>query len=269
MKAYLKNMAAIGFLILFLPYTITLLANGRQGIHQERRLPDLEYQVLYGLLQEDLSWMEDGTLELMAVLYRTECVRNMEETAGGEAPVEIYGEAYERIFQAVERTQGQVVTICGEYRELPYHAVSAGATRRGELLGEEFSYVTAVECPDDLQSDSYLQICYLTEEELTDTLGTELSSEELVLERDSAEYVINVACEEKSWAGEQFRTLLHLPSSCFWLEPSEGKVRITVKGSGHGFGISLYTADRMVKNGADYMEIIQKFYENAECITIT
>lgn len=277
MKAYLKNMAAIGFLILFLPYTITLLVNGRQGIHQEQQLPELEYRVLYGLLQEDLSWMADGTLELMAVLYRTECVRDPEGRLESEALTEAYGETYERIFQAVERTQGQVVAIQGEYRELPYHAVSAGSTRKGEILGEEFSYVSAVDCPDDLKSDAFLQICYLTNEELAETLGyadpgeepSETLAGEIVLERDSAEYVINVVYGEKSWTGENFRSLLHLPSSCFWLEPSEGKVRITVKGSGHGFGISLYTADCMVRDGADYMEIIQKFYENAECITIT
>lgn len=274
MKAYLKNMAAIGFLVLFLPYTITLLANGRQGIHQEQQLPELEYRVLYGLLQEDLSWMADGTLDLMAVLYRTEYVRDPEKAAKSDRLTEAYGENYDRVFRAVERTQGQVVTIQGEYRELPYHAVSAGSTRKGELLGEEYSYVSAVDCPEDLESESFLQICYLTEEELSEVLNAGNSAEglrleEILLERDSAEYVTNVVYGEKSWTGENFRALLHLPSSCFWLELSEGKVRITVKGSGHGFGISLYTADRMVRDGAGYMEIIQKFYENAECITIT
>lgn len=269
MKSYLKNMAAIGFLILFLPYTATLLINGRQGIHQERQLPELEYRVLYGLLQEDFSWMEDGTLKLMAVLYRTEYVRNPEGAEGQEVLTEVYGETYERLFQAVESTQGQVITIDGEYRELPYHAVSAGYTRSGELLGEDFYYVSAVDCPDDLKSDAYLQICYLTDEEISDAMSEEISCGEIVLERDSADYVTEVVCGEYSWTGENFRTLLHLPSSCFWMEASEGKVRVTVKGSGHGFGISLYTANCMIQDGSDYMEIIRKFYENAECITVT
>ena len=44
--------------------------------------------------------------------------------------------------------------------------------------------------------------------------------------------------------------------------------RITVKGNGHGFGISLYTADRMIREGMSWEEVIQKFYENAECITL-
>lgn len=269
MKSYLKNIIAVGFLVLFLPYTITLLVNGRQGIHQEERLPELEYQVLYQLLQQDFSWMEDGTLDLMAVLYRTECVRTQEDFAVEEISAKMYGENYDRLCRAVERTRGQVITIDGEYKELPYHAVSAGNTRKGQLLGEDFSYVSSVECPEDLHSDSYLQICYLTGEELSEVLDEEVALEDLVLERDDTEYVTSVRCGEKSWTGENFRTLLHLPSSCFWLEPMEKNIRITVKGSGHGFGISLYTANCMILEGADLMEIIHKFYQNAECITIS
>ena len=43
---------------------------------------------------------------------------------------------------------------------------------------------------------------------------------------------------------------------------------MTVKGSGHGFGISLYTANRLVQEGQEAPEIFQKFYQDAKCITI-
>lgn len=269
MKAYIKNIAAIGFLVLFLPYTVTLLVNGRQGIHQEEQLPAMEYQVLGNLLEQDFSWMEDGTLRLMAVLYRTEYVREQKETVWEDISPGLYGEDYERVYRAVADTQGQVITVDGEYRELPYHAVSAGNTRDGQLLGEEFSYVKAAACPEDIESDSYIQICFLTEQELSEALGREISMDDLTLERDAAGYVTSVTGKDEVWTGENFRTLLHLPSSSFWLEPVEKSVRITVKGSGHGFGISLYTANRMVQKGASLTEILQKFYQNAECITIS
>ncbi len=265
MKTYLKNIAVVGFLALFLPCTATLLLNGRDGVGLEEGMTDLEYQVLRGLMAEDLTWMADGTLELMAVLYRTEILLGKEETP---LPAEVPEDEYERLCQAVEATAGQVVRIDGEYRELPYHMLSAGTTRPGTLLGEEYAYINAVECPDDRYAEGYLEICYLTEEELFAALETEISAEELELERDSAEYVTRVIWEDNVWTGESFRTLLHLSSSCFWLEPVEGSLRVTVKGSGHGFGISLYTADKMVREGADYREIIQKFYQNAECITV-
>ena len=136
MKRLLTNMTAIAFLALFLPYTMTLLINGRQGIHKEEILPELEYEVLSCMMQEDCSWMADGTLDLMAVLYRTECVRKGQETGNEETGLEVYDGNYSRMYDAVVRTQGQVVTIGGAYKELPYHAVSAGRTREGVLLGE-------------------------------------------------------------------------------------------------------------------------------------
>lgn len=104
-------------------------------------------------------------------------------------------------------------------------------------------------------------------------LDTELPEhflEDMVIERDGADYVSRVVIGDQEWQGEAFRSLLHLPSSSFRLEQdaAEDEIRITVKGSGHGFGISLYTADRMIRDGAELEEVIQKFYQDAVCITI-
>lgn len=268
MKRLLTNMTAIGFLVLFLPYTMTLLINGRQGIHKEEVLPELEYEVLSCMMQEDCSWMADGTLDLMAVLYRTECVRKGQETGSREAAAEAFDGSYSRMYDAVVRTQGQVITIGGAYKELPYHAVSAGRTREGILLGEEYSHVLAVECPMDKESEEYLKRYQIPQDGFSEVLGQDFSLQETELQRDSSDYVSHVRFREEEWQGEAFRSLLHLPSSCFYMEESEGGICVTVKGNGHGFGISLYTADRMVQNGAGLTEIIQTFYRDAECITI-
>ena len=268
MKRLLTNMTAIAFLALFLPYTMTLLINGRQGIHKEEVLPELEYEVLSCMMQEDCSWMADGTLDLMAVLYRTECVRKGQETGNGETGLEVYDGNYSRMYDAVGRTQGQVVTIGGAYKELPYHAVSAGRTREGVLLGEAYAYVLAVECPEDKEAGEYLKRYQIPQEGLAEALGQDFSAEGTELQRDSSDYVSHVRSRDKEWQGEAFRSLLHLPSSCFYMEESDDGIMVTVKGNGHGFGISLYTADCMVQEGAGLTEIIQKFYRDAECITI-
>lgn len=272
MNRLIKNAAAFGFLILFLPYTMTLLMNGRQGIHREEELSSLEYQVLSCLMSEDYSWMEDETLELMAVLYRTECVRTGEQ-GKTEVRAELYEQNYDRMYDAAAKTEGQVIKVEGEYKELPYHAVSGGRTRDGVLLGAEYAYVLAADCPDDKESEDYLQICRTSREELGQMLDTELPEhflEDMVIERDGADYVSRVVIGDQEWQGEAFRSLLHLPSSSFRLEQdaAEDEIRITVKGSGHGFGISLYTADRMIRDGAELEEVIQKFYQDAVCITI-
>ena len=268
MKNFLKNLAALGFLALFLPYTVTLLINGRQGIHQENDWPELEYQVLNRMLDADLTQMDADLLSLMAVIYRTDCMAQTgeqgQESFNGSMP----SHGYEKIVQAVRATQGIAVTINGEYRELPYHAVSAGCTRNGSLLGEEYSYVIPVECPDDLEAGSYLQIFTLSQAELSGVLGGAAPGMELEMGRDAQGYVTWVKKGDMEWTGESFRTLLHLSSSCFQLDETGDEIRVTVKGSGHGFGISLYTASSMLREGASIEEIVQRFYENAVCITI-
>lgn len=267
MKKLLSNTVAVVFLVLFLPYTMTLLINGKQGIHREEELPALEYQVLSCLMSGDHAWMEDGTLDLMAILYRTECVRaGVQEE---EKVPEVYEEAYGRMYDAVMRTRGQVITIDGEYKELPYHAVSSGRTREGRLLGESYAYALAVDCPCDRESEEYLHIYRVSVEGLLSVLGTD-SLEDMNLVRDDAGYVTHIEIAGKEWQGEAFRSLLHLSSSCFYMDTdtAEGEVQITVKGSGHGFGLSLRTADYMVREGMGIPEIIQTFYQNAACITI-
>lgn len=269
MKRLLTNMTAIGFLVLFLPYTVTLLINGRQGIHKEEELPELEYEVLSCMMQEDYSWMEEGTLDLMAVLYRTECVRTEDQKDHDtELNPEIYDRNYSRMYDAVVRTKGQVITVSGEYRELPYHAISAGRTREGTLLGEEYAYVLATDCPHDKESEQFFKRYRVSQDAVLEILGSDFHLKEAEIERDSSEYVTHVLSKEKEWQGEAFRSLLRLPSSCFYMEENEDGIYVTVKGNGHGFGISLYTANYMVQEGAGMEEIIQKFYQQAACITI-
>ncbi|MCD8361519.1 MAG: hypothetical protein LUC98_00950 [Lachnospiraceae bacterium] len=268
MKTCLKNMLAVCFLILFLPYTITLLVSGREGIHQDKALSELEYQTLSALLKEDFSWMDDETLALMAVIFRTECMQTEnEQVIGGSQGEATEDSDYERFYQAVAETAGQVVTVEGEYRELPWHALSAGQTRDGTLLGEKYSYIKSVECPLDIRADGALQSFRLSEAEFAEALGTDAAPEELETTRDGADYVISASAGAMVWQGEELRGLLHLSSSCFWLDCQDSQIHLTVKGSGHGFGISLYTADCMAREGSTCEEILQTFYEGAECIT--
>ena len=269
MKKWMKSAAAVGFLVLFLPYTMTLLINGRQGIHREKELPQLEYQVLSCLLLEDYSWMEDGTLDLMAILYRTECLRTQNEKKETEEGMRsVYDKDYQRIYDAVVRTEGQVVTIDGVYKELPYHVVSAGRTREGTLLGGSYAYVRSAECPYDKESGAYLKNYQISKEDLSKVLGEDFVMEVVDVERDSSDYVSRIRVADTEWKGEEFRAMLHLPSSCFFLEEEDGEIWVTVKGSGHGFGMSLYTANRMIQEGAQPSEIFQTFYQDSACITI-
>ena len=81
------------FLATAFPFTMVLLLNGRQGIHKEKQLDPVDYQILQQMLAEDLSWMSDDTLKLLAVLYRTEALCVGESSALEQLSLsELYGE---------------------------------------------------------------------------------------------------------------------------------------------------------------------------------
>ena len=309
MKNYVKMFLAGIFLATAFPFIMVLLLNGRQGIHQEKQLDPVDYQVLQQMLAEDLSWMSDDTLKLLAVLYRTEALRVRESPVIEPLSLnELYGESYEQIYQAIESTSGMAVTIDGEYRELPFHKLSAGQTRDGRLLGDSYDYVLSVECRKDKEASDYVQICTLSMEEILRVLGVDyteaadkdiagkddvdsadgqakqqkITLDDFKFQRDSEGYVESVSLGEQTWTGEAFRSLLHFPSSCFWMNAddttksdkareggnADNRLTITIKGVGHGFGISLYTADRRIREGTPWQDIFSCFYKNAQCITI-
>lgn len=64
MKNYVKMFLAGIFLATAFPFTMVLLLNGRQGIHKEKQLDPVDYQVLQQMLTEDLSWMSDDDIEI-------------------------------------------------------------------------------------------------------------------------------------------------------------------------------------------------------------
>ena len=83
-----------------------------------------------------------------------------------------------------------------------------------------------------------------------------------IQERDSAGYVTKIQYGEITLNGEAVRAALGLPSACFYFSQLEGRVRITVKGLGHGLGMSQYGANEMAKEGKDYREILNYYYQD-------
>lgn len=80
--------------------------------------------------------------------------------------------------------------------------------------------------------------------------------------RDSAGYVLYVERGGKIVTGEQFRESFFLASASFHLEEEEEKILITVKGTGHGLGMSQFGANEMAKEGEDYTGILEYFFED-------
>ena len=176
-----------------------------------------------------------------------------------------YSEYQEKVRQAVSSTQGIYLTSEGLPIEACFFHVSAGTTRSaGEFLGQEYTYLSGVECPKDYLSPDYLSYAEYDKEKLEKLLGGSI----IKLIRDEAGYVewVDIASyetgENASFTGEWMRKKLGLSSPCFKIEEEGKKVIFQVKGVGHGFGMSQFSANEMALEGADYQTILSYFFQN-------
>lgn len=232
---------------------------------------------------------EKETCKALAVLLRTNAVyvatqekrkRLSYEEIGLETinSEMLYGEwgekqksEYEKIKAAVADTAKEILQYEGISVELPYFPVSAGKTRKGDQLGAAgYPYVKTVDCQEDVFAEGYRQEIMLSAGELKEKLQTIFDTKETVLwkdivfETDTAGYVQTAAWREKVVSGEYFRMGMEFASACFSAQEHGEGVCIVTKGVGHGFGMSLHTANEMAKNGSDYREILLYFFPDCE-----
>lgn len=60
------------------------------------------------------------------------------------------------------------------------------------------------------------------------------------------------------------RSLLGLKSANFSIAQEGDNIKFTVKGYGHGVGMSQTGADSLAKQGQNYEQILHHFYQNVE-----
>ena len=86
---------------------------------------------------------------------------------------------------------------------------------------------------------------------------------------DSVGYVLKIRVGDKVMSGEEFRNKYQLASSCFTLQPYNGKLRVTTRGAGHGIGMSQYTANEMAKKKQGYRKILKYFFKGTDIKEVT
>lgn len=69
-------------------------------------------------------------------------------------------------------------------------------------------------------------------------------------------------------AGVEVRTILGLRSTDFSYTIEGDNIKFSVKGYGHGVGMSQTGADSLAKQGQNYEEIIKHFYTGVEIINM-
>ena len=85
-----------------------------------------------------------------------------------------------------------------------------------------------------------------------------------IIEYTDSNRVKTVKFGNHNISGVEARTIFGLKSTNFEITKEQGKIKFTVKGYGHGVGMSQTGADTLAKQGKSSEEIIHHFYADVE-----
>lgn len=192
---------------------------------------------------------------------------------------ERWGEAYEENHQkmtaAIQAVRGVNMTYDGKLIDACYHAISCGSTEAAETVwGADIPYLQAVASPGDRLAPTYASQVTLSAEEAKAVLTAELP--DLALGDDPSTWfgtptlsAAGTVAEQPvgndgKLAGTRVRQLFGLRSAAFTITCDGQNFTFSVKGYGHGVGMSQYGADYLARQGYTYDEILRYYYADID-----
>ncbi|MCI8760242.1 MAG: stage II sporulation protein D [Clostridia bacterium] len=180
-----------------------------------------------------------------------------------------------KIEQCVNETKGKIITYQNEPINAFFHANSGGTTELPVNVwgGSNFPYLQVVETAGEEGYTQYASEIELSNEELIAKLKEKYediqinfaSQEDIkILEYTDSNRVKTIKFGNHNLSGVEARSLFGLRSTNFEIIKESDKIKFTVKGYGHGVGMSQTGADNMAKQGNNYEQIIHHFYVGVE-----
>ena len=182
---------------------------------------------------------------------------------------------WQKVCNAVNNTKGKIIT----YNNLPinafFHANSGGSTEIPINVwgGTDYPYLQSVETSGEEGYSQFLSEVTLFKEDLFNKLKDVYSdisinfdnNEDIkILEYTETGRVKTVKFGNYNLSGTETRKILDLKSTNFQITKEGDNYKFTVKGYGHGVGMSQTGADALAKQGKNYEEIIKHFYSGVE-----
>lgn len=182
---------------------------------------------------------------------------------------------WQKIQQCVKETNGKIVTYENEPINAFFHSNSGGITELPVNVwgGSNLPYLQVVETAGEEGYTQYSSEVELTNEQLIEKLKVKypdiqidfLNQDDIkIIEYTDSARVKTVKFGNHNISGVETRTLLGLKSTNFEIKKENQKIKFSVKGYGHGVGMSQTGADTMAKQGSRYEDIIKHFYANIE-----
>lgn len=182
---------------------------------------------------------------------------------------------WQKICSAVNETSGKIITYENKPIDAFFHSNSGGITEVPVNVwgGTGYPYLQSVETSGENTYTQYASEVTLSQDELINKLKEKYSdisidftnSEDIkILEYTESTRVKTVKFGNHEISGVEARTLFGLKSTNFEISRDGNNIKFSVKGYGHGVGMSQTGADSMAKNGSRAEEIIKHFYTGVE-----
>ena len=186
---------------------------------------------------------------------------------------------WNKIVEAVNSTQGKIITYNNEPINAFFHSNSGGMTETTVNVwgGTGYPYLQAVATAGEEAYSQYHSEVTLSKQTFIDKIKEKHSEFEIdfnaedcikVLEYTDGNRVNKIKIGNIELSGVEVRTILGLKSANFKITIVGDNIKFEVIGYGHGVGMSQTGADSMAKSGSSYEEIIKHFYTGVEIIDL-
>lgn len=185
-----------------------------------------------------------------------------------------FDEYYEKIKSAVSEVEGEYMVYENEPIIAAFHSVSSGKTESAEnVWGNKIPYLISVESEYDTKSPNFYETSEFTDKQMKELLEAAFKDiklpdkpEDFFKEEKISDSgtVLSIKVGDKKLTGQELRSALSLRSAAFEIKYDDNSFKVTVKGCGHGVGMSQYGANEMAKTGDDYKEILTHYYTGVE-----
>ena len=183
-------------------------------------------------------------------------------------------EMLQKVSQAVELTDNQVLTYNGDLIEATYFSCSGGRTEDAlAVWGTDIPYLQAVDSPGEESATHFVDTAEFTTAEFVSLLGISpqvFASAWLgAVTYTDGGGVDTMVIGGKLFSGTEIRQKLGLRSTVFSMYATADKIYISTRGFGHRVGMSQYGAEAMAVRGSDYQEILSHYYPGTQLTVYT
>ena len=197
----------------------------------------------------------------------THCKAWISEARRRELWGDMAEENWQKISRAVDETTGVIITYNEEPISAVFHSTSSGMTENSEdVWGGDVPYLKSIKSEGDKVSPKYSSMNSFTVDQFKNLVEAKVSGTDWQkgiysdILRSDAGGIISIKLGGVKVKGTEFRNIFSLRSTNVELIESGEKIDMSVKGYGHGVGMSQYGANYLANQGMGYEEILKTYY---------